>query len=126
MPRHPAAPNRNRVPASAVYDLLGFPSVQAMDHVRRRMQQIADRATGAIIPAAQAVGHIPGEPREARRRREVELEHGAMLVVPEWGAIKWPGSSWTYDLQRCTALAEGGVGVLLRAAAEGQDDLRDG
>ncbi len=127
MPRHRQAPkDRNRVPATAVYAILGYQSVQAMDHSRRAMQQVMDLTTGAIIPAATAVGRVPGESPEARRRREVDLEQRNALVVPLWGGVKYPKGSWTYDLARCTALAEGGVDALIRASVDGQHALRDG
>jgi hypothetical protein len=86
-----------------------------MDHARRALQQVMDPSSGATTPAAQAAGLIPGESREDRRRREVELEQRVILVVPAWGGIRYPKSSWTYDLARCTALAEGGVDALVHA-----------
>lgn len=148
-------PASNRVPAAAVFALLGFPSVQAMNHARRRLQKV--RYSGQPHPAPYpdfAAAHFPDEAAELARveaelrrcdkraeplgtaelgdavrqqhqrlRRlvrplEVAFDSAHTLVVEEWGGIRYPRASWTYDLAVCTALATRGTAALLRTGGQ--------
>lgn len=154
----PTTPASNRVPAAAVFALLGFPSVQAMNHARRRLQKV--RYGGQRHPAPYpdfAAAHFPDEAAELARleaelrscdkraepRRAAELgeavrqQHQRLrrlvrplevafdathtLVLEEWGGIRYPRASWTYDLAVCTALSATGTTALLRTGGPHAD-----
>lgn len=102
----------NRVPACDVYALLGFRSVQAMNHTRRVLQRVVDPITGGINAYPDFGAIHPSETPAEIRSREVAFERTATLVVPQWGGIKYPLSAWQYDLARCRAVNRDGIAVL--------------
>jgi len=76
-------------PAAAAVLGLAYPGT--FNRIRRRLQRIYDRGTGTLLPF----------PNGLARRAERELAHEHILVVPEWGAVSWFGSDWTYSRQAC-------------------------
>lgn len=83
---------------------------------RRELQLVQDRASGRLLPypdlTRDALGNQLSDAE--RRRREVEFDAKHILVVPEWGGIRYPRSSWTYSRRRCEAILGGDVASLER------------
>lgn len=98
-----------RIPAERAYRILGYRSQQAFNHSRSRMQRAVHRSTGVHLPVPD-FGPQKGlvTPSELKRRRD-EFFREHILVVEEWGGIKFPGSSWTYSLRRCEAIRDHGL-----------------
>ena len=71
--------------------VVGLPYPGTFNRVRRRLQAIYDRESGALKPFP------PGLTRAGERA--FAREH--ILVVPEWGGVSWFGSDWTYSRQVC-------------------------
>ena len=84
--------------------------------------QAADlqRARDALREAVRAgrrgaaLADLEAQQRAARERLssavrdlEVAFESVHVLKVPEWGGVKYPKASWTYDRERCEAIAKG-------------------
>ena len=132
--------HHDRCAANVAFPLLNFRGQAAFNHTRRALQQVLDRGTRRLRPYpdfAQQVGWIrdPAERARARerlpedrrtafdqqqeeaavevRRSEVEHDRDNILVVPEWGGLKYPNSAWTYSLTRCRELAARGPAALL-------------
>lgn len=101
-----------RITCNAAFPLLGFHSQQQFNHVRRQLERARNRDTGVLVamPDFESIEERLG-PAE-RSRREKEFLHGHILVVPEWGGIKWPSGSWTYSRKMCEAIRDRGVAGL--------------
>jgi hypothetical protein len=89
--------------------------VQAMNHARRALQKYLDRETGRVLTYPDFRTLRPGDSTERVRRCEVEFDAVHILVVPEWGGIRYPRSAWTYDMDLCNGLHRGAVSALQRA-----------
>ena len=75
------------------------------------MQLVRDRATGRLLPYPDFSRDTLGNAAtpEERRRREVDFDASHLLVMPEWGGIKYPKSSWTYSLRMNEAIRDGHI-----------------
>ena len=99
-----------RIPCTTAYPILGLPSQQSFNHVRRRLQRVLDRETGTLMPYPEFERQC-SDPR-VRSAREREFCDRNVLVVPEWGGIKYPKGPWTYSRRRCEAIRDQGVDAL--------------
>jgi len=107
-----AADRDERITCNEAFPLLGFRRQQQFNHVRRRLERARNRDTGvlAAVPDFDAIESRHGAAE--RRRREGEFAATHILVVPEWGGIKWPSGSWTYSRRMCEAIRDRGVAGL--------------
>ena len=107
----PAAPAvavpDERVTCNAAYPILGLPSQQSFNHIRRRLQRVWDRDSGALTPYPDFERQYADGRVRAAREREFCDTH--ILVVPEWGGIKYPKGPWTYSRRRCEAIRDNAV-----------------
>lgn len=100
------------VPASQVFRSLGFSSEQAMNHSRVAIQKVFDPDTRSAKPYPDFRSLYPHDSVDQLKRRRVRYDASHILVVPEWGAIKWPNAKWLYSRARCDAFARDGFGAL--------------
>jgi hypothetical protein len=91
----------DRISAEVAYRLLGFQSQQRFNHARQRLERVFDRDTGMHTPVPDFKKLFARLSEGDARRRRREFLDSRILVVPEWGGIKWPGCSWTYSRERC-------------------------
>lgn len=117
----------DRIPADPSWRILGFRSEAAFNHARRAMQLVRDRVTGRDRPypdfgaelglvrdmaerrklaagfeeneRGRGAAFLEQQSRLAKevRAKEVAFDESHVLVVPEWGGVKWPKSAWTYS-----------------------------
>lgn len=101
--------------AAAAAELLGLPG-SSFNASRRAMQLVRDRATGRVTPYPDFTHDALGNTlsHEERRRREIAFDSANILVVPEWGGIKFPRGSWSYSRRRCEAIRDQRMGVCER------------
>lgn len=103
-------PSDERIPCSAAYPILGLPSQQSFNHIRRQLQKVWDRDSGVLTPYPNFDQQFPDDRIRANKEREFGDTH--ILVVPEWGGIKYPKGPWTYSRRRCEGIRDNGVGGL--------------
>lgn len=92
----------DRIDAATAARIRGL-ALSSFNAARRSMQLVQDRASGRLSSYPDFTRDEFGnrlDERE-RRRREVEFDAAHILVVPEWGGIRYPRSSWTYSRKRC-------------------------
>ena len=86
-------------------------AAQAADlHRAREALRAAVRAgrRGAARAELEAQHRAAREALSAAvRELEVAFEAEHVLMVPEWGGVKYPKASWTYDPEQCPAIARG-------------------
>lgn len=108
-----------RIDAARAAAIQGLP-LSSFNAARRSMQLVRDRATGRLLPypdySRDALGNAASP--EERRRQEVDFDASHVLVVPEWGGIRYPKGSWTYSLRMNEAIRDGHVGGLSPLAGE--------
>lgn len=96
-------------------ELIGLKYPGQFNAARSALQKTWDRKTGELRDYPHtlfdAAGCTKKETRERRRARK-EFDRSNILVVPEWGGIKWPGTEWRYDRRKGEALAQQGVDAL--------------
>lgn len=117
-PSGPRAGTDERIEAAEAARILGYP-VSTLNTSRRAMQLVRDRASRRLLPYPSFERDKLGNALTAAERRRLEVAFDAvnLLVVPEWGGIRYPKSSWTYSRQQCEALRDHGVAALEQLAA---------
>jgi hypothetical protein len=100
------ADEEDRIPAEVAYKILGFQSQQRFNHARQRLERVLDRATGVHTPVPNFKKQFARLPPDDARRRKREFLDSHILILPEWGGIKWPASSWTYSRERCRRIRD--------------------
>lgn len=107
----------DRIDAAAAAGLLGIP-LSSFNASRREMQLVRDRSTGRLLPYPDfdrdALGNALND--DERRRREKEFDARHILVLPEWGGIRYPRSAWTYSRRRCETIRRQDVAGLEQPA----------
>ena len=107
----------DRIDAAAAAELLGIP-LSSFNASRREMQLVRDRSTGRLLPypdfGRDALGNVLND--DERRRREKEFDARHLLVLPEWGGIRYPRCAWTYSRRRCEAIRNQDVAGLEQPA----------
>ena len=99
-----------RISCTAAYPILGLLSQQSFNHIRRRLQRVWDRDSGVPTPYPDFERQFPDARTRAAREREFCDTH--ILVVPEWGGIKYPKGPWTYSRRRCEGIRDNAVAGL--------------
>lgn len=95
--------------------LIGLAYPGQFNTARLQLQMVWDRTQGTLKPYPHAMFETRGgSPKEAaeRRRARKEFDQANILVVPEWGGIKWPATEWRYDRRKGEALARQGTEAL--------------
>lgn len=96
----------DRITAEEAFRILGFRSQQQFNHARRRLERVLDRSTGVHTQVPQFEAQLSHLPAAEVGRRKRQFLDANILVVPEWGGIKWPSASWTYSRLRCQRTRE--------------------
>lgn len=103
------------IPGREFAPLVGLEYPGPFNAARKQLQMVWDRTRGTLKPYPTTMFDTRGcSAKEAaeRRRARKEFEQANILVVPEWGGIKWPKTEWQYDRRKGEALARHGTEAL--------------
>jgi hypothetical protein len=113
--------DRARISGRELALLLDLEYPGQFNAARYRLQKVLDRKTHALADYPHEMFGTTGvTPREAAQKRAARKEFDAshVLVVPEWGGIKWPGTEWSYDRRKGEAIRDQGSDALLPGIGE--------
>lgn len=119
MPKSAAHPAR--LSGREFAPLVGLEYPGQFNAARYALQKVLDRKTHTLTEYPHEMFDTTGlSARESAARRAARKQFDAsnVLVVPEWGGIKWPGTEWGYDGGKGEAIRDQGADALLEGIGE--------